>query len=277
VRQAIKFLLCYILLSIYIITTSSSTPFNPEIALRNPLPDVGGYDVMMLISNRIAVRKILKAGFDKDTKFKWNIILHEGQGDLGLDWLQAGASSTLEVDIAPVDGTSFPGNLVKLPIYEQNNTPGFTIKAKEGMHDIACALNSKFNQSFTMGSANGKADLVMKFSDVPIEINVRSSDSSIIDLRYNFVASSMQVTSEITELSYDQCCDKAPEKAQERLVENTQAKFGGKMVEALNGVQFQSVSVLLLQSILFPGGQYMKLTGANNPGDIALWGQLLTD
>jgi len=232
---------------------------------------------MMLISNRIAVSQILKTGFDNDKNFQWHMQLIKGTGDLGLDWLQGGTPATLQVDCPPVDGTSFPNNRVDMPIFKQNDTPGLYIQTTEGEHDIMCYLNSKFEQSFTMGDANGKANLTMKFDKVPCQINVRTSSRDILDLRYNFVAADLTVKSEITDLSYDKCCDKAPEKAQERLVENTQAKFGAKMADALNNVQFQSVSVLLLQSILFPGDQYMRLNAANNPGDIALWGQLLTD
>ena len=56
------------------IATTSAPPGNPNLSIRNPLPDTGGIDTMVLISNRIVIG-ILKAAFDNDGSFPWHMQL----------------------------------------------------------------------------------------------------------------------------------------------------------------------------------------------------------
>jgi len=255
-------------LCLYIATTSAP-PGTPNLSIRNPLPDTGGIDTMVLISNRIVVG-ILKAAFDSDGSFPWHMQLIRGTGDLGFDWIRSGGNAQVTVDVPPVANASFPSNQVIVPIHEKSDSsPGFAIASQSGQQDIVGSLSTTFEQKFTtrITRKTETSDFTVRFGAVPIQINVNKSDATNINLVYNFVGTSMNVEA-VSSKAIDP-------QALQTIEGNFSDRFRMLMSIALAKANFVPVSTLLLQCIQFPDGNYIRLFGANQPGELVLWGNLI--
>jgi len=255
-------------LNMYIATTSA-LPQKPQFGLQFPLPDDFN-DVAMFISNKISFRTILLQGF-KDSK-NWTATILEGQGDNGLDQLVLDPNTRMEVPFPSVSGVSVPSNKLILPMGSYNYKkvyPGLKITNRIGATDVVCNYDMGYPQKY---NGNQSSDISMNFDNVPVQISVDNSVKAM-QLSYKLQANNMKVDSTI-QVDEGCCGAQTNNKASEQLNENIRKYFPQNMTDALNQVKFQSVSVMMLQSILFDA-KYIELNGANNPGDMVLFGKLL--
>lgn len=269
-------------LQIFISTGSDGLVKNPSILIPNPIPD--GQDVSLMINTQILYEDIFvdsykaannpngfavaavapAAGASGPASAYYgqltggSITINVPAGD---HWRISSSSSAVTVDFTGLTFKASEGGTMNANYNEAHNDQKFSV--------LTTQSTGMYHMKFTNWNlAHMNTNIAVGFG-VPFALS-GTGKSQTVKLNPN----TAQIIPNLTVTSISgMCTGKTKSRIQDELNSFASSDLPGPITNSTS-IQFGSVSLFALESILFPAGNLITLTSAYSPGDMIIFGTL---
>ncbi|HMQ48475.1 MAG TPA: hypothetical protein PKA00_06160 [Saprospiraceae bacterium] len=268
-------------LQIFIATGSDGLLNNPSTLVPNPIPD--GQDVSLMINTKILYQDIFVKSYqaaNNPNGFAVTAVApspgatgpasaYYGQltgGAITINvppgdhWRVSSSSNAVTIDFTGMTFKGTSAGMMSASYNEAHNNQDFSVQT---------TTTTMYRAKWThWNSAHMDTNIVVGFG-VPFALS-GSGKTQTVQLNPN----TAQITPTLTVTSISgMCTGKAKSRIQDELNSFAASDLPGPITNSTS-IQFGSVSLFALESILFPAGNLIDLTSAYAPGDMIIFGTL---